>query len=62
MSSQMLIFIAAIWSLIVAIFWMVIGFRAMKAHENLAECHYELSRKVDKLANILKDQSPRQGD
>lgn len=34
--AQILFLIGAIWTFIVTIFWLVIGWRAMKAHERLA--------------------------
>ena len=33
----------AIWSVIVTLFWMYIGWRAMRAHESLAESADQLS-------------------
>jgi hypothetical protein len=35
-----------LWSLAVTVFWMVIGWRAMRAHELLARSHNELQNRM----------------
>ena len=37
--------VAILWGLAVTIFWMVCAWRAMRAHEQLAESVEEISRK-----------------
>jgi len=37
--------VAILWGLAVTIFWMVCAWRAMRAHEKLAEAAEEISRK-----------------
>ena len=44
--AQLFMFIAALWTLVVTILWLVIGWRAMKAHERLAESHDEIRHAV----------------
>lgn len=39
--AQFLFFLAAAWGLFVTIMWLVIGWRAMKAHERIAESFRE---------------------
>lgn len=39
--------LAFIWALAITIFWMVVGWRAMKAHERLADATERLSKKQD---------------
>jgi hypothetical protein len=36
----------ALWSLFVTVFWMVVGWRAMRAHESLASANRELADEV----------------
>lgn len=40
--AQIFIIIGALWTLVVTILWLVIGWRAMKAHERLAESTDEI--------------------
>ena len=35
--------LAVLWALAVTVFWMVVGWRAMRAHEHLAESVHRLS-------------------
>lgn len=41
-------FIAILWVFLVTVLWLVIGFRAMKAHESLAES-------MDEIRNALRE-------
>jgi hypothetical protein len=45
--------LAALWGLVVTIFWMVCGWRAMRAHERLAESvdRISLERHPDQIVN-----------
>ena len=45
-TSQMLILIGAIWTFVITILWIVIGWRAMKAHERLSESIDEIRHAV----------------
>lgn len=45
--------LSAIFGLAVAILWLVIGWRAMRAHEDLAQTHFELKREMRHLADTL---------
>lgn len=38
-------FLAVVWGLFVTIFWLVVAWRAMRAHERLASAAEELARK-----------------
>lgn len=40
-----LAFVAIVWGLFVTIFWLVVAWRAMRAHERLASAAEELARK-----------------
>ena len=40
-----LAFVAVIWGLFITIFWLVVAWRAMRAHERLASAAEELARK-----------------
>jgi hypothetical protein len=42
MDTAILIFIAGAWSFFVSVLWLIIGWRAMKAHERLASSHHEI--------------------
>ena len=44
--AQLFMFVGIIWTLVVTILWLVIGWRAMKAHERLAESHDEIRHAV----------------
>jgi hypothetical protein len=37
--------VVALWGLLVTIFWMVVGWRAMRAHEKIADRVDEIARK-----------------
>lgn len=45
--------LAAIFSLALTILWVVIAWRAMRAHEALADHHQDLRQEVRRLANAL---------
>jgi uncharacterized membrane protein len=38
-------FLAVVWGLLVTVFWLVVAWRAMRAHERLASAAEELARK-----------------
>ena len=40
---ELLAAIGVIWTLFISVFWLVIGWRAMKAHERCAEAHERLA-------------------
>ena len=40
---ELLAVIGVIWTLFISVFWLVIGWRAMKAHERCAEAHERLA-------------------
>ena len=46
----MIIIVALILAVITSIFWMVVGWRAMRAHERLADSHEALSRIANAVA------------
>ena len=46
---EFLAVLAVFWSLFLSIFWLVIGFRAMRAHEALAERIRLLGKAVEKV-------------
>jgi hypothetical protein len=41
-----LVVLVALWGLAITIYWMVVGWRAMRAHENLAEHAREIALSV----------------
>lgn len=43
--------LSALFTLVVTILWLVIGWRAMRAHENIADNISVLSRQVGKIAD-----------
>lgn len=49
-------FIAILWTLVVTILWLSIGFRAMRAHERLAESVDEIQRSI---REHLEDESDK---
>ena len=44
-SMGFLAFVAVVWGLFITIFWLVVAWRAMRAHERLASAAEELARK-----------------
>lgn len=53
--------IAGIFGLITTILWLVIGWRAMRAHESLAESTALLRSEVAKLGTSLAQNPPKSG-
>lgn len=54
--------LAGIFGLITTIFWLVIGWRAMKAHEDIAESVSLLRREVSKFRdNLASEEKERNG-
>ncbi len=54
--------IAGIFGLITTIFWLVIGWRAMKAHESLSESMSMLHLEVSRLrATLTPEENKRSG-
>ena len=53
--------IAGIFGLITTILWLVIGWRAMRAHEALAESTALLRREVAKLGSGLTENAQKSG-
>ena len=51
--------IGIIFSLIVTILWLVIGWRAMRAHENLSQSHFDLQRDIRRLSEALAAQEEK---
>jgi Flp pilus assembly protein TadB len=45
MGGMAFVFLAIVWGIFVTIFWMVCGWRAMRAHERLANSVDQISRK-----------------
>jgi hypothetical protein len=41
--SEALFFIIGFWGFIVTLFWMMVGWRALRAHESLAEANQQLN-------------------
>jgi hypothetical protein len=50
--------VAILFAIVTGIFWMVVGWRAMRAHERLADSHEALS----KIANFLGAKYGQPGD
>ena len=46
--------IAIIWGLFVTLFWMYVAYRAMKAHEKIADAQSDLTRKLDRVIEHLE--------
>lgn len=44
---NLLMGLAALWGLITTVFWMVVGWGAMRAHERMSESVEQLARKRD---------------
>jgi hypothetical protein len=43
---ELIMVIAGAWGMIITILWLVIGWRAMKAHEKLADSQDEIRRAI----------------
>ncbi len=43
--NEIIALLAVVWGLAVTVFWMVCGWRAMRAHEKMAESIEQISRK-----------------
>jgi carbon starvation protein CstA len=50
-------FIAILWTFLVTVLWLIIGFRAMRAHEDLAESMNEIRQTIREL--VEKQSSKR---
>lgn len=44
---NLLIGLTALWGVMTTVFWMIIGWRAMRAHERMSEAVEQLARKRD---------------
>lgn len=49
---DLLVLIGALWTLVITILWLVTGWRAMKAHERLADSADEIRHAVRAYAKI----------
>ena len=55
-----LAFIGIIFSLAITVIWIIIGWRAMRAHEELSQSHAELRRDIRRLAETLSDRDAKE--
>ena len=59
---QGIIFLVGLWAVVVGIIWLVIGFRAMKAHERIASSLETLARRGETAAAGTPLQGPPKAD
>jgi hypothetical protein len=59
--SEALVFIIGFWGFIVTLFWMMIGWRALRAHESLAEANQQLANEVRFWRQANAGNRPTQG-
>ena len=53
--------LVVLWSLVVTVFWMVVGWRAMRAHESLASANRQLAEEVHRWRRAAEQKSPPAG-
>lgn len=60
-SAQLFAFVSIVTGCLVTVFWMVVGWRAMRAHEKIAA---SMSEDVEQKANLIRSslRSERSGD
>jgi len=51
---ELLAILAVAWSLFITVLWLVIGFRAMRAHEELAERTKTISKAITSIAAAIE--------
>jgi hypothetical protein len=60
-TNEALVFLIGLWGLIVTIFWMTVGWRAMRAHESLAAANRQLVDEVRIWRQASAGNRPTQG-
>ncbi len=54
-----LVFVLALWSLFVTMFWMVVGGRAMRAHHELASTNRQLAEEIHQWRRSYERLAPK---
>lgn len=52
-----IVVIGILWGLFVTIFWMVVGWRAMRAHEKLSDHHMQIAKMATRTSEWLREKN-----